>query len=70
MTLLFFSIAFSPVWLLCTLCFILALPDLGSTVAYNAVTSIAAFGLYVSFGAHPDNPLRITPLALLNESTD
>jgi hypothetical protein len=41
----------TPVWLLCTLSFILALPDLGSSVAYNAVISIAGFGLYFSIGA-------------------
>jgi len=33
------------------LSFIFALPDLGSMVAFNAVSSIAAIGLYFSFGA-------------------
>jgi hypothetical protein len=64
-----FGFALSPVWLLCTLSFTFALPHLGSTVAFNAVTSIAAFGLYISFGAHSNNSLRIPPLAL-NKSTN
>jgi hypothetical protein len=65
-----FGFVLSSVWLLCALSFIFALPHLGSTVAFNAVTSIAAFGLYISFGAHSNNSLRITPLAPLNKSTN
>ncbi|CCA73241.1 related to GABA transport protein [Serendipita indica DSM 11827] len=38
------------VWLACTLSFILALPSLGSTVAFAAATSIATIGLYISYG--------------------
>jgi amino acid transporter len=38
------------VWLACTLSFILALPSLGSTVAFSAATSIATIGLYISYG--------------------
>ncbi|KAI0668213.1 amino acid transporter [Trametes maxima] len=38
------------VWLACTLSFILALPSLGSSVAFSAVTSIATIGLYISYG--------------------
>ncbi|KAH9051350.1 APC amino acid permease [Lactarius deliciosus] len=41
----------SPIlWLACTLSFILALPSLGSTVAFSAATSIATIGLYISYG--------------------
>ncbi|KAI0738203.1 APC amino acid permease [Daedaleopsis nitida] len=38
------------VWLACTLSFILALPSLGSSVAFSAATSIATIGLYISYG--------------------
>lgn len=38
------------IWLAVTLAFILALPSLGSTVAFAAATSIATIGLYVSYG--------------------
>ncbi|KAM7194227.1 Amino acid/polyamine transporter I [Rhypophila sp. PSN 637] len=38
------------VWLAAVLSFILALPSLGSTVAYSAATSIATIGLYISYG--------------------
>ncbi|KAL1864051.1 hypothetical protein VTK73DRAFT_6232 [Phialemonium thermophilum] len=38
------------VWLAATLSFILALPSLGSSVAYAAATSIATIGLYISYG--------------------
>ncbi|KAK3326886.1 amino acid/polyamine transporter I [Apodospora peruviana] len=38
------------VWLAAFLSFILALPSLGSTVAYAAATSIATIGLYISYG--------------------
>jgi amino acid transporter len=37
------------VWLACTLAFILALPALGSSVAFAAATSIATIGLYISY---------------------
>ncbi|KAK4236574.1 amino-acid permease BAT1 [Achaetomium macrosporum] len=38
------------VWLAATLSFILALPSLGSSVAFSAATSIATIGLYLSYG--------------------
>jgi len=38
------------VWLACTLSFILALPSLGSSVAFAAATSVATIGLYISYG--------------------
>ena len=38
------------VWLACLLSFLLAVPSLGSTVAYAAATSIATIGLYISYG--------------------
>ncbi|KAF8516892.1 APC amino acid permease [Gautieria morchelliformis] len=38
------------VWLAVTLCFILGLPSLGSSVAFSAATSIATIGLYISYG--------------------
>lgn len=38
------------VWLAATLSFILALPSLGSAVAFSAATSIATIGLYISYG--------------------
>lgn len=38
------------IWLAATLAFILALPSLGSTVAFAAATSIATIGLYISYG--------------------
>ncbi len=38
------------VWLAATLAFILALPSLGSSVAFAAATSIATIGLYISYG--------------------
>ncbi|AEO63840.1 uncharacterized protein THITE_2085353 [Thermothielavioides terrestris NRRL 8126] len=38
------------VWLAATLAFILALPSLGSSVAFAAATSIATIGLYLSYG--------------------
>jgi amino acid transporter len=37
------------IWLAATLAFILALPSLGSTVAFSAATSIATIGLYISY---------------------
>jgi len=39
-----------PVWLAAFLSFLLALPSLGSTVAFAAATSIATIGLYLSYG--------------------
>ncbi|KAI0473302.1 amino acid/polyamine transporter I [Xylariaceae sp. FL0804] len=38
------------IWLAATLAFILALPSLGSSVAFSAATSIATIGLYISYG--------------------
>lgn len=38
------------VWLAAFLSFLLALPSLGSTVAFAAATSIATIGLYISYG--------------------
>jgi amino acid transporter len=38
------------VWLASFLSFCLALPSLGSTVAFAAATSIATIGLYISYG--------------------
>ncbi|GAA6055295.1 hypothetical protein JCM3770_004824 [Rhodotorula araucariae] len=40
---------FRTVWLAVVLAFILALPSLGSSVAFTAVTSIATIGLYISY---------------------
>ena len=38
------------VWLAAFLSFCLALPSLGSSVAFSAATSIATIGLYISYG--------------------
>lgn len=38
------------IWLAAALAFILALPSLGSSVAFAAATSIATIGLYLSYG--------------------
>lgn len=38
------------IWLGAFLSFLLAIPSLGSTVAFSAATSIATIGLYVSYG--------------------
>jgi amino acid transporter len=38
------------VWLAVFLAFLLAIPSLGSTVAFSAATSIATIGLYLSYG--------------------
>lgn len=38
------------VWLTVFLSFCLALPSLGSSVAFAAATSIATIGLYLSYG--------------------
>ena len=38
------------IWLAATLSFLLAIPSLGSTVAFSAATSIATIGLYISYG--------------------
>ena len=40
----------ATVWLAAFLSFLLALPSLGSTVAFSAATSIATIGLYLSYG--------------------
>lgn len=45
-----FPTSIYPVWLACTLSFILGLPSLGSSVAFAAATSIATIGLYISYG--------------------
>ena len=44
------------VWLAATLSFLLAVPSLGSSVAFAAATSIATIGLYISYGL----PMLIT----------
>ena len=38
------------IWLAATLSFLLAIPSLGSSVAFSAATSIATIGLYISYG--------------------
>lgn len=38
------------VWLAASLSFLLAIPSLGSSVAFTAATSIATIGLYISYG--------------------
>ncbi|KAL8725615.1 MAG: hypothetical protein Q9166_007250 [cf. Caloplaca sp. 2 TL-2023] len=38
------------IWLAATLSFLLAIPSVGSTVAFSAATSIATIGLYISYG--------------------
>jgi amino acid permease (GABA permease) len=38
------------IWLAAFLAFLLAIPSLGSTVAFAAATSIATIGLYISYG--------------------
>lgn len=38
------------IWLAVTLSYLLALPSLGSSVAFSAATSIATIGLYISYG--------------------
>ena len=38
------------IWLAATLSFLLAVPSLGSAVAFQAATSIATIGLYISYG--------------------
>ncbi|CDZ98304.1 apc amino acid permease [Phaffia rhodozyma] len=45
-----FSAPVRTVWLAVFLSFLLALPSLGSSVAYSAATSIATIGLYMSYG--------------------
>ncbi|KAI0153159.1 amino acid/polyamine transporter I [Xylariaceae sp. FL1272] len=45
-----FASPIRAVWLAATLSFILALPSLGSSVAFSAATSIATIGLYISYG--------------------
>lgn len=62
------------IWLAATLSFCLALPSLGSSVAFSAATSIATIGLYISYGIpiligllYPSNfqrgPFRLGPLS-------
>ncbi|MCJ1466956.1 hypothetical protein MMC07_005578 [Pseudocyphellaria aurata] len=62
------------IWLAATLSFCLALPSLGSAVAFSAATSIATIGLYISYGIpiligliYPSNfrrgPFRLGPLS-------
>ncbi len=55
-------VTFLPVWLACTLSFILGLPSLGSAVAFSAATSIATIGLYISYGTQSDS-LNTLPLS-------
>ena len=38
------------IWLAASLSFLLAIPSLGSSVAFTAATSIATIGLYISYG--------------------
>ncbi len=38
------------IWLAATLAFLLAVPSVGSIVAFTAATSIATIGLYISYG--------------------
>lgn len=38
------------IWLAAFLSFLLAIPSLGSSVAFSAATSIATIGLYISYG--------------------
>jgi hypothetical protein len=42
----------SPVWLSCALSFLLGWPMLYDWVVFSTVTSIAAIGLYLSYGTH------------------
>lgn len=44
------SCPINTVWLSVVLAFIIALPSLGSSVAFTAATSIATIGLYISYG--------------------
>ncbi|KAF2463538.1 amino acid transporter [Lindgomyces ingoldianus] len=45
-----FKCPINTVWLAAFLAFLLALPSLGSSVAFAAATSIATIGLYISYG--------------------
>ncbi|WAR61998.1 hypothetical protein PtB15_14B92 [Puccinia triticina] len=45
-----FDCPINTVWLAVVLAFLLALPSLGSSVAFTAATSIATIGLYISYG--------------------
>jgi len=45
-----FQTPIRTIWLAATLAFILALPSLGSSVAFAAATDIATIGLYISYG--------------------
>ena len=51
-----FSSPIRTVWLAAFLAFLLAVPSLGSAVAFSAATSIATIGLYISYGI----PILIT----------
>lgn len=44
-----FSSPIRTIWLAASLSFLLAIPSLGSSVAFSAATSIATIGLYVSY---------------------
>lgn len=45
-----FKCPIRTVWLAAFLAFLLAIPSLGSAVAFSAATSIATIGLYISYG--------------------
>lgn len=45
-----FKAPIRTIWLGAFLSFLLALPSLGSSVAFQAATSIATIGLYISYG--------------------
>lgn len=45
-----FKAPIRTIWLAAFLSFLLAIPSLGSTVAFFAATSIATIGLYISYG--------------------
>lgn len=45
-----FKAPIRTIWLAATLSFLLAIPSLGSEVAFAAATSIATIGLYISYG--------------------
>lgn len=45
-----FKAPIRTIWLAATLSFLLAIPSLGSDVAFAAATSIATIGLYISYG--------------------
>lgn len=45
-----FKAPIRTIWLAAFLAFLLAIPSLGSSVAFSAATSIATIGLYISYG--------------------